>query len=56
MTPTHWKILQELDAGTLQWGASVGAVWPDLHRLGYVEANFGGITEKGRMAVKRGAA
>ena len=52
MTPTHWNILRELDAGTLTWGAAVGACWPDLVRAGYVEPNFGKITDAGREAVK----
>ena len=51
MTATHWKILRDLASGTLQWGAAVGACWPDLVRAGYVQPNFGGITEAGKLAL-----
>jgi hypothetical protein len=51
MTPTHWRILRELDGGTLEWGAAVGECWPDLVKHGYAEPSFGGITEAGRLAV-----
>jgi hypothetical protein len=56
MTPTHWRILAQLDAGTLEWGAAVGACWPDLVAHGYVVPHFGWITQKGKDALKeRGA-
>ncbi len=49
---TEWEILNELDRGTLKWGAAVGACWKNLVRHGYVFPNFGGITESGRKAVR----
>jgi hypothetical protein len=56
ITPTGLRILRELDAGTLKWGAAVGACWPSLVRAGYVEPNFGKITELGREAARAAAA
>ncbi len=52
MTKTAWEILEELEQGSLTWGAAVGAVWPELVRRGYVEPNFGDITEAGRQALQ----
>jgi hypothetical protein len=52
MTETHWNILRELADGTLEWGAAVGAAWPDLHRAGLVNRNFGRITEAGMAALR----
>jgi hypothetical protein len=49
MTPTHWRILAELDAGTLEWGAAVGACWSVLVMNGYVEPCFYGITQEGKV-------
>jgi len=51
MTPTHWRILAELDAGTLEWGAAVGACWSVLVMNGYVERHSGKITQKGKDAL-----
>jgi hypothetical protein len=52
MTPAHWRILRELDAGTLVWGAAVGACWKVLVANGFAEPSFGGITQKGKDALK----
>jgi hypothetical protein len=52
MTPTHWRILAQLNAGTLEWGAAVGACWPVLVANGYVVPHFGWITQKGKDALK----
>ncbi len=53
MTPTHWRILAQLDAGTLEWGAAVGECWPDLVAHGYVVPFVRlGITQKGKDALK----
>lgn len=49
---TEWRILRELDEGTLEWGAAVSAVWPRLTHCGYVYPRFGGITDLGRKAVR----
>ena len=43
MCDTEWDILTELNAGTLKGG---------LVAHGYVERDFGGITEKGKAAVE----
>ena len=52
---TEWGILQELNDGTLKWGAAVGACWKNLVSHGYVQPNFGDITEKGKAAlIERG--
>jgi hypothetical protein len=56
MTPTHWRILAELDAGTLEWGAAVNACWSVLVDHGYVWPHLFEITQKGKDALKeRGA-
>jgi hypothetical protein len=52
MTPTHWEILAELDEGKLKWGAAVGACWKALVANGFAEPSFGGITQKGKKALK----
>lgn len=44
---TEKDILREAYNGTLQWGAAVGVVWPNLARHGLVERNFGPVTQKG---------
>ena len=54
MTQTHWNIMQALADGSLTWGAAVGECWPDLQARGYVEPNWGEITDKGRAALKGG--
>jgi hypothetical protein len=51
MTPTHWRILAQLDAGTLEWGAAVGACWSVLVDHGYVWPHLFEITQKGKDAL-----
>jgi hypothetical protein len=56
VTDAEWDILDELERGELKWGAAVGEVWGGLVRAGYVQPNFGEITELGRrMALVRRA-
>lgn len=49
---TEWRVLRELDEGTLEWGAAVSVVWSRLTHCGYVYPRFGGITDLGRKAVR----
>lgn len=56
MTETDWSVLERLENGTLTWGAHVGVCWPFLARRGYVQPNFGSITDEGRAALRERAA